>query len=635
MLKAYLGNFSITAKVIFFLTVISMLLVTTFFGVYKKQLGDFDNYNQAAITAVASMFKLVVNDYLVTGDNEGIEKNVKNSIREGLIFGIAVYSNSGELKLTYPETIDLSLPAVEISLDSDLENHFGRSYFKIFINHSLIENARTQFKRSAIIFIVVLISALIVIAVFLNRSLVRPLLGLSSTAKRISEGNYNFVAKNCQKDEIGVLTGALSEMAESLNSRSIKDALHLREVVKAHGEIAMENQDRTRYLDSILSNTTPHLTEALVTLQSLTDRPIQHRMLNKIILFVMAQMEQARGMLEANDSLFKLDLEKVTVAEFAKVVKEYAFFFSTHKETKIDFSFKCDTSFNLEGVHLVIDKKLLIKLFSLIFEIINTKGNSYRSNKSSVSLILDEIREDVATIDIIVRSDNSWIGSKDCVFINNYFASVEILENESEEFRQSVKFNKLVFTGLKAIVNTLKAQFHVGYIGDTLESRFHCKVLSCDKLESLDARMARYYSLHNENQVILVGDKKRLFKMNSYQHIISVVDFRTFLADCYDVNQESHYVIDFISDNIEAKKSASKLKLQGLKNKNFVLLADEKNKADNFIDYSYEVGADLIITSSINPDNIEQIISLKRSEKIKDSISQLFVSIMTDHSGQK
>lgn len=629
MFRTYLANKSITVKVILFLSALSVLMLGSSFFVYKKQLSDFDNYNQTATEAVASMFKLAVTDYIVTGDSESLLKNVNNSIDEGLIYGIAIFSPNGGAKLVYPDNIDLNIPAVEVVVDNISPNDSSKSYYKIFVNQTLIENARFQFKLSATIFIICLILTIFLIAAFLNKHLVKPLLKLSSSAKNIAEGKYDFDVEINTKDEIGILTSALSEMAHSLNARSIKEAGHLKAIVKAHGEIAMESQDRTKFLDALLSKTTPHLTEALVTLQSLSDRPIQHKMLNKIILFVMAQLEQARGMLDESDSLFKLDLEKVTIAEFSKVVNEYAHFFSAHKDTNIDFSFKYDQQMNVDGSFLLVDKKLLIKLFSLIFEIMNSKGFSISPKKSSVWLILDSIKDGVAVIEIIVRSDSCDLNLQDCQFINHYFSTNEALENEAEEFRSST-FNRLVFTGLKAITSSLKAQFQINMIGEKIESRFHCKVLTCQKEESLEERMARYHSNYQQSAITLVGDKRSLYKMNMYQHIISVVDYDTFLLNSNAVNQESHYVIDFIHDFAGAKKSAMKLRAHGLNERNFVLLIEEKYKRDDFIEYSYEVGADMIITDSINSENVSQITTNKRSEKVKDSISQIFESIIAD-----
>lgn len=617
MNKFFGRSYSLTWKAIAFLLVVSVFNAACFYFVFTKQAKEFEAYNESAVASVVSLFKISVNDFIVTGDLESIQKVVDKSVEEGLIYGISIFED-GKNVLTYPNDLNRSLSSVEVT---DLQGFGGdkTARFNLYINQQAISKSKDRFFIWAECFIACVLGTMLLIWLFINKRIVQPLLTLTASAKEISQGNYAFKAQTVGTDEIDLLTESLEDMSKELKLRSEAMENHVRELVNAQGEIVIANHDRTRYIDTLINDTSPYLTDALVTLQTLSDRPIQQKIINKVLLFVVAQLEQARALIDESNVPFELSVEKFTVEEFSKIVKEYGIYFGKTRGMDIEYKLKGDSSLDANGIFFLIDTKILIKLFSLIFEIMTPKIEVGAPIKSTIWLVVDGIDSDKADIDIIIKSSNSFISDEDCKIINTFMERSETSGFELDDLALSSKQNKLACQSLKSLADYLRANYSVNNVHGLLESRFKCRVVCCKESESISDRMDRLQKTSKTTNTLFVGSAALVSKSHLSKGFVNVKSYAAFLA-MDNLDGGLNYVIDHITQPEMAILAISKLKDKRIETGNFSVLISASGLNDELIEFFYEAGVDIIIKGYLDSDNLKKVCSPKIRTKDFNSI---------------
>ncbi|RYY74585.1 MAG: HAMP domain-containing protein [Gammaproteobacteria bacterium] len=619
----FVHSASLMWKALSFLFLISVIIAGCFFVAYTKQAKEFDDYNKSAIASVIEMFKLSVNDYVVTGDSDSLSKIVDHAISNGLIHGITV-SQLDKIVFIHPSKLDLARESTRVTVMSSVSDGV-RAEFSIFLNQQSISGSKSRFMTWAVFFICCVLTTIAVIGYYIRSKIVKPLLRLSASAQSIAKGNYAFEAPNCSNDEIGLLTHSLENMSNNLKLRVEAQENYIRELVNAHGKVIIGNHDRTRYLDTLINDTSPYLTEALVTLQSLSDRPLQQGLINRVLLFVVAQLEQARSLIDESNVPLELDLEKFSLEEFSKIVNEYGMFFSRTRNIQIDFRLKCDPFINTKEVFFLIDTKLLIKMFSLIFEIMSAKLESAAPLKSTILLDIDNIGLDKADLDITIKNDYCFISNEECHLINSFFSKSETAGCELDELPLSSRQNKLAFQSLKSLADYLKADYTLNYINDHLESRFRCRIWTCKESESIADRVARQQLKPLQTNAIFVGSAKLVAKSHVSKGQVKVVNYDSFIS-LKELVPDTNYVIDHITQKDMAVLAIRKFGEFGLRDKNLAVLANPADLNDELIDFFYEHKVDLIIHGYLDAENLKNICSSKIRVRNEESLVNLIGS---------
>ncbi len=620
-------NFSITTKITIFIVVITSFLVSGFVFIYLKQLKNIDSYNRATVSAVENVIMLSVINYLYTEEEENLIQVIKNTIDEGLIFGIVILSEKSDIIFKYPSNFNVMSGSVNLPLRD--RNAIRPETCKIYFNETQRNEAKEYFTSSMIIFIGLVILAIILSVIFLNRHLVQPILALSAQALKIAGGNYHVGPIKNVSDEIGILNKSLIEIASSFKEKVTQQERHLNEIVKANGELVLDRNERTNYLDALINNSTPHITEALVALQSITDRPIQHGMLNKSLLIVLTQFEHTRLILDETNASLQCFFEKVTLGDYSRLLNEYANFFSVNKRSSFEYCLMHDPALNVEKTIVLVDIKLIIKLLSLLFEVMESNFISGAPRKTTIRLMVDTIKEGIAKIEVVIKSDHCALTDEDCNLINTYFQHATVSGIETEEFPPTTRFNKKTIKYLRYLTSSVKAQYYICNMSGKFESHVDCGLLTCEQDESIGSRLARFKSGLTDNTITMVGTTKVIRAINYYKQAVEIIDYEKFMSQP-GANQESHYVIDMISNRFDGKRAADHLRSIGLIKKNFVLLIEQKHNNDEFKDYCYEVGADIIIIDYLSQENIAKILGEKQRAKTSLGISEIIGALAVD-----
>lgn len=599
-----------------------MIVSHTF--LYYDQIKKAEAFHDASLNAVGSVFKLAVNDYLVTGDNYSLQSLVETSIDEGLIVGISVYEKNDTPSYSYPSDFSTEMPSKRLHIGDTGDS----AYFQIFIDATKITSAKKQLANSVAAFTFFVIIGIVLAVAFLNSNFVKPILALSAQAKKIATGNYSFVPQNAKSDEIGMLSKSLEDISAALHERDIQQQKHLNEIVRVNAELVIDRTERANYLETLINDSTPHLTEALVALQSIADRPIQHAMLNQSLLIVLTQFEQARSMLDETKTALKCDFEKMTVAEYSRLLREYAGYFCSNKNAVIDYRFKHEAELDAEKTLVLVDKKLVIKILSLLFDVLPSNTDLVNPEKISVVLVVDNIKEELSRLEVMIKSDTSSLPVDACNVINEYFSRQESANANREDSIFPKNINKIAIRYLKYLTMSVRGQYHVSCVSGKFESRFYSSLLSCPAEESVGSRLSRHRNGLRESKLTLVGTGTYLRDINPYLQPVSIVSYESFVSE-NNPDLNSHYVIDMISDPKAAKIAADFFRDFDLKEKNLALLIPSLG-SDKLLDYCYELGADLIIYDSMNEESITKILAPKHRVTAEETITEFLKSLTSD-----
>lgn len=601
---------SLMVKALSLMSLVSVLITGIFYFAYCMQTTEFDEQNRAAIESVIAVVRSQVEDISVSGETASTEKFVDQLIKEGVLHGVAVYGEETPIFI-YPQNLNLTMEYKSVQANKTFAKN-SNVQIRLYLNQQAILKSKDRFALWSKLFIICVLTTLGFIAYYIKSKIVKPLLDLTEKSQLIANGNYDFKIENQTNDEIGELTQSLAVMAVSLQKREEDQKRHASEVAKLHYQDIKAKQNRTEYLDSLINDTAPYLTDALVTLQSLSDRPHQQRLINKVLLFVVAKLEQARALIDEASVPFEINVEKLTLEEFSNLVNEYGAFITQSKNVQIEFKLKCDPHLNTKAVYLLIDKIMLIKLFALFFEVMTPKVVELEQSptKNVIWLMVDKVDQDVSEIEIMVRSDSNTMSADDCALINMYFSNSECSGAELDELTKQYKANKITFESLKSISDYLRADYSLISLNAGLESRFKCKIYTCRAEETIEERLQRVQTEADRKPTIFVGNSSLISKQLLIKRKVTILSYSQFLNE--KIESDTTYIIDYITEQGSANKVIARL-VESRLEKNLAVLVENKSLDLDRIDAFYESGVDIVLAGYLDIDNLKKA----NSEKIR------------------
>ncbi len=344
-------------------------------------------------------------------------------------------------------------------ISSEYIEHFTRSneiseYIKLYINNLLNDKLQkgsfryealntnmTFISYSNLVIIIGSVIFNIFLVVIFTYKLTKPIIQLSQSAERVSNGIYDIEPLQIESnDEINILTKAFDKMVVNIRNH-IDEIKYQAEIEKKLQEQELQNLK----MKSLLKDA------ELKSLQSQINPHFLFNTLNAASqLAMMEGADRSSELIEKTAELFRYNLRKleepVTLSDEIKNVRNYMYILKTRFGSKIDFFVAVDDSLLEVKVPCTIIQPIVENAYIHGLEDLEKQGEIHLSIRKTPEQIIIEVRDNGMGMDEArVRS---------------------IIESETDSALHKKHVSGI---GMQNVINRLKLFYNIAAINDVIE----------------------------------------------------------------------------------------------------------------------------------------------------------------------